>query len=218
MELQQHFQKIPVLFSRSDLDIMLNSIKECEYYFHDPTWKAYFKARDSLILAMLFFTGCRPNEVLGLRYSDFNLKNMTFIIRGCNNKEKKDRIGVLVKELVPFFEEYFKYRKNSEWLFPSFECPARHLSSQRWKGILREKILKPSGLWIKPVDNEMVRTRSYSFRASFATRMLERSNGNAQMVASLMGHRDLRPINRYVYLNQFNENKLGYIRKLMGDK
>jgi integrase len=211
------FKKIPELFDRDDFSKMISAIEKGSIYPVDPYWNFWMKERDKCILAMLFYTGCRPKEICSLRYDDFKPKLMAFHIRGENNKQKKDRIVPIVEPLVPFIQSYLKYGRRSNYIFPSYENISKPLSSGRWKTIMREKILKPSGLWIAPVNTTVPRTRSYSFRAGYGTELLKQT-GDPGLVAAMLGHSDWRSLKRYIFLNQITDNNLQRVRNAFKTK
>lgn len=208
--LQTEFKKIPELFDRNDFAIMIESIERCSLYPKDIYWRSWMKARDKCILAFLFFMGLRPKCACSLRYFDFNKKTLSFFIDGKNNKERKDRILPLPNAIVPYLLDYLKYGRFGEYIFPSFENRSKPLSTQTWKRIMREKILKPCGLWIAPTGKSRVsRTRSYSLRMSYATRLFKKYN-DLSLVAQALGHSDIRSLNRYIHISSLetNQNKL----------
>ena len=206
------FNKIPELFDRDDFETMIESIDRCKSYPKDPYWKLWMRARDKCILALLFYTGGRPKEICSLRYDDFKPKLMAFHIRGINNKQKKDRVVPILAQALPYLKEFLSMGRSSEYIFPSFECRGRPLSAARWKSIMREKILKPSGLWIAPIGTTVPRTRSYSLRASFGTKLMKES-GDPSLVAQVLGHSDWRSLKKYIFLNQMTNESMERVRR-----
>jgi integrase len=123
----------------------------------DFYWREWIKKRNKCILAILYHMGLRPKEVCGLSYSDFIPKKMAFHIRGSNNHSNQDRLMPIPEKLFPFLEDWLRLGKRSQWLFPSHNDITSHLSSARWKSIMRA-ILQGSGLYIHPIGKEMPRT------------------------------------------------------------
>lgn len=205
-------KKLPKIFDEDDFRLMLDSLDH--YNYPNSFYGLWIKNRDKCILSFLYYTGMRPLEVLRLRYDDFNVKDMTVHVRGVNNHVKKDRILPIPQPLVLFMEQYLQFGRFGDWLFPSHNYRNNPLSYSAWKYIMREKILKPSKLYIKADDERIPRTRSYSLRASFATRLL-RNSGNTELVKKFLGHSDYRSLHKYIYLYELSGDNLEKARKSM---
>lgn len=187
-------------WTNEEMEIMFETLQESQDYLK-TIWGEWMKARDLCILALLRYLVLRPREACWLKFSDF--KNQKVRIRGENNKEKKDRILPVPEKLKKFLVYYLSFPrwmwKGSEYLFPSGENDK--LSPERWKHILREKVLKPSGLYEKKEGSRMPRTRSYLFRKTGATELLDKT-GNPWVVAQILGHSDLRTVKHYLLNSQ----------------
>jgi len=216
--LHKDFKDLPKIFSKDDLELMLCTLKNSDDYLKN-VWGDFLKARDKCIVLLLYALGLRPKECLYLKFNDFDFEGWTIYINGENNKEKKSREVPITKDVATALKEYLAYPKSlwngSDYIFPSFEDRTRPLSPGRWKGILREKILKPAGLYVKG------KTKSYTFRSTKATELLD-SSRDPYLVASFLGHADLRNLNRYILKTKFYRerirkelNKLQTLNKLV---
>ena len=189
------------IWGREDVDLMLETLDNSKEYLKN-IWGKWMKARDKLILKMLFEHALRPKELLRMKFEDIDLKSKTLKIRGENNKVRKDRLIPINQKIAPLFMNYFNFPrwlwKNSEYIFPSFSNS--YLSSERWKHIFREKVLKPSGLWIKPEKPSLCKTRSYTLRHSKATELINKTD--IYTVANILGHGDIRSTKTYLHLNK----------------
>lgn len=214
IELQSSdFKRIPELFDRNDFESFIKAIDVCELYPNHLFWRLWMKARDKAILACAFFGGMRPKEFLSLKFSDYNYKDNSFFVNGLNNKQRKDRIVAVTKEMEKYLVEYFNFPKlSSEYIFPSYEDHNSPVNPNTWKRIFREKILKPTGRYIKGTKKQMPRTRSYGMRCSFALRLLE--NGvPPKQVMSALGHSDFRSLMHYIAILSLHGENLEVVRQ-----
>lgn len=206
-------KRIPVLFDKDDFEDMINAIENCRDYPRDLYWSSWMRARDKAILAFMFETGTRPKEFCSLRFDDYRPKENAFLIRRTNNKENKDYMVALTDLVLNYLKEYMKFgRKNKDYIFPSHNNLSKPLSPGRWKHIMREKILKPSNHYIACKPHEMPRTRSYSFRASFATKLLMDTHC-PDVVMKRLGHSDWRSLKKYVDLSHTKKEEFDLVRE-----
>lgn len=189
------------IWNKEDIELMIRIIDESQDYLKG-IWGDWMRARDKLIVKMLFEHALRPKELLKMKFEDINLQEKTLRVRGENNKVRKDRLLPVNEKIAPLFIEYFSFPrwlwKNSPYLFPSFAN--QYLSPERWKHIFREKALKPAGLWIKPEKPSLCKTRSYTLRHSKATELINKTD--IYTVANILGHADIRSTKTYLHLNK----------------
>ncbi len=193
-------------WNEEEIKLMFATLQNSQDYLK-TIWGEWMKARDLCVMAFLRYLLLRPREACWLKFSDF--KHGKVKIRGENNKEKKDRILSVSDKLREYLAYYMSFPrwmwKGSEFLFPSAEN--EKMSPERWKTTFREKVLKPSGLYEKKDGNKMPRTRSYLFRQSGATQLLDKTN-NPWLVAQVLGHGDLRTVKKYLFnTKQFQQKQ-----------
>ncbi len=194
------------IWTSADVDGMIEIVKDSNDYLKS-IWGGWMKARDMLIIKMMFEHALRPKELLCMKFEDVDLNKKTLKIRGENNKVRKDRLLPINEKIAPLFIKYFKFPrwlwKGSKYLFPSFTN--EYLSSERWKHIFREKVLKPAGLWKPSESPSKCKTRSYTLRHSKATELISKTN--IWMVANILGHGDIRSTKPYLHLDKriFND-------------
>lgn len=189
------------IWTSDDVKKMIETIENSDDYLKN-IWGFWMKARDMLIVKMMFEHALRPKELLCMRFDDLNLDKKTIRIRAENNKVRKDRLLPINEKISPLFIKYFKFPrwlwKGSTFLFPSFVND--FLSPERWKHIFREKVLKPAGFWKKPESPSKCKTRSYTLRHSKATELINKTN--IWMVANILGHGDIRSTKPYLHLDK----------------
>lgn len=213
-------KRLPEVFSEQDINRILNQILISEDYWKKGNYKEFadfFRRRDLCLIATIYIMGLRPKEACCLKFSDINLRTATIKIRGKNNKTGKDRVLPIPYILIKFFKFYFKLPKNRFWkgskyLFPSFQ--GDNISPERLKGIFREKVLKPLGLWQIPEIGKVPKIRLYTLRHSRATHILNKqikNDGRVDLyaIANFLGHSDLRSTQIYLHTD---EKYMEYLR------
>ena len=102
-------QKISAPKTPKRLPVFVNK-KEMENLFTDVEFPAGFEGiRDRLVLEMLYATGIRRAELLGLKDMDVNIHNLTIKVFG---KRSKERIIPIMPFLKKYVEEYRTERKK----------------------------------------------------------------------------------------------------------
>lgn len=143
-----------------------------------PSDKSEKGARDKAILGLMYGTGLRVSEIIGLKIKDVDVKG-----RSVNTK---DRLVPVEQELLESLKRYIdEYRKDEE--------PGSHLfTNSRGTNLTRQ------GLW-KIVKSYSRTTNPQSIRNSFAVHML--SNGEQPgRVGQLLGHSDPSSIHALIEL------------------
>jgi len=219
--LYQGTKKLPEIFSEEEVGKILQQILRSKDYWKSggyKDWADFFRWRDLTLIVTIYLLGLRPKEACKLKFSDFNFRTATVKIKGVNNKTKKDRIIPVPSTLLKFYKIYFKFPrtrfwKGSNYLFPSFSNP--HISTGRLKHIMREKILKPLGLWKAPQDNKIPKFRLYTLRHSRASHILKKQietfgNPDLYAIANFLGHGDIRSTQIYLHTD---DKYMDYLRK-----
>ena len=203
------------IFNNEDIAKMFKVLIESKDYFKNIYGK-WMKARDITILAALRYMLLRPKEACCLKFSDFDFRNSRIIVRGENNKQGKSRFVSIPDKFMMAYNYFIKFPhwlwKGSSYLFPSNE--SEHISPGQWKRIMREKILKPAGLWVKAPTPNRTFTRSYTLRASGATELLD-NGADVWTVAQTLGHSDLRTVKNYYFQTEkFRNRQKGFLNNL----
>jgi integrase/recombinase XerC len=150
--------------------------------------------RDALILELLYGTGIRVSELVGINIPDIDFSGQRVRIRG---KGKKERILPLADLHIKMINKYLKTREK---ICPGYIIKGdfllinklgTRLSDRSVRRII-EKYLKQAGL---PLDFS-----PHSFRHSFATHLLE-GGADLRVIQSLLGHSSLSTTQKYTHLN-----------------
>lgn len=168
-------QAIP--FSQEEIETTINNIKSDDLE----------GARDKLIIELLYATGMRRSEIIGLKLNDISLDNRTFRVTGKRNKQ---RIIPLIDSLTDTLNTYLKLRKEKE-------CEHDHLlitdSGEKIYESLVYRVVK------KHFQNFTTKRRKspHILRHSFATHLLEES-ADLNSIKELLGHESLAATENYV--------------------
>jgi integrase/recombinase XerC len=215
--LYENTKKLPEVFTKSDISKMIITLETSPDYLQN-VWGDWMRARDKAIMMTIYALDLRPKEACKLKFEDFDLRALTVHIHGENNKTGKDRVLPIPNELGKHLRDYLNTKKfpremfwkGSPYLFPSYEN--NFMSPGRWKHIFREKILKPSGLWLPPEEGSTVtKYRSYTLRHTKATELMNETH-DLFLVANVLGHAKLNSTK--VYLHK-DKNYLEYMRNRM---
>ncbi|WP_277656388.1 tyrosine recombinase XerC [Seleniivibrio woodruffii] len=153
-----------------------------------------FGMRDALLLEMMYGTGVRVSELVGLNVSDIDFNGMRIRVRG---KGKKERIVPLADMHIGMIKDYLGrraddcggYVKDGEALF--INRLGTRLTDRSVRRTV-EKYLLQAGL---PLDYS-----PHSFRHTYATHLLE-GGADLRTIQTLLGHESLSTTQKYTHLN-----------------
>ncbi len=163
------------------------SVQEVDLLLRQPSDKTPKALRDKAMLELLYATGIRVSELIGLKMTDLNLR-MGYII--CHETEK-DRIipfGNMAKKALQDYlqnarESFLK--EESEMLFTNRSGDS--MSRQGfWK--LLKAYAKDAG-----IDKDIT---PHTLRHSFATHLLQ-NGADLKSVQEMMGHSDISTTQMY---------------------
>lgn len=139
------------------------------------------------IIALLYSSGIRRQELLDLHPSDIDSKRM--LIRIHNGKGNKSRETLLAQSTLEMLRTYFRQYHPSAYLFEGYR-PGLPYSATSVKSIVKRAALK-AGI-SKPVC-------IHSLRHAFATHLLEQGT-NLKVIQKLLGHTSMRTTSVYLHL------------------
>ncbi len=173
----------------------------------DSYKKTIYTTRDSLIIELLYDTGCRVNELVNIKLKDL-LEDKQIKILGKGNKERIVYYGEYCKDALNLYlrdRDIILNGKKSDYLLVSKE--SGRLTTRRVSQIL-DSILKvvASDIHVSP----------HTLRHTFATHLLN-NGADLRSVQALLGHSSLSTTQIYthvsnerlreVYLKAFDKNK-----------
>lgn len=183
LDLPKPERKLPVVWSKDDVFALLDSVQG-----NDPLTR-----RDQAMLELLYGTGMRVSELLGLDLKDLQLE-LGFL--SCHGKGDKTRIIPISGTAIDRVETYIELARNglggkqTEALF--LNSRGERLSRQGfWKMIKRRA--RNAG-----IEKEIT---PHVLRHSFATHLLE-NGADLRAVQEMLGHADLSTTQMYTHVNR----------------
>lgn len=171
------------------------SIKEVELLIETPDVTKPLGLRDRAILEVMYATGLRVSELIGLKLGNIHLKMGLLQTIG---KGDKERIVPLGDYAIHWIERYLQearpllIKKNPEELFLFVNRNGTGLSRQGiWKNL--KQIVREAGI------NKVV--TPHTLRHSFATHLLE-NGADLRTVQELLGHADISTTQIYTHITK----------------
>ena len=175
-------KRLPVFYKESELEHLYD-----EGLFGDDIWGR----RDALILRMLYETGIRRSELVGLREASVDFSALTLKVLGKRNKE---RFVPIENELAHNISEYLALKHQelepTEWLFTGKR--GGQLNPSQVYAIVKRYM---TGLTTAD------RVSPHVFRHSFATHILD-EGGDLMAIKELLGHADLATTEVYTHITR----------------
>ena len=143
--------------------------------------------RLSAILELLYGSGLRASELVGLQRSSITSDKPYLIIKGKGGKERLVPISQQARAAVQRWDEHVDPKEK--WLFPS---RTGHISRIRLFQIIREHAVKAG---INPA-----KISPHVLRHAFATHLLE-GGADLRALQTLLGHSDISTTQIYTHID-----------------
>lgn len=185
---------LPKLLSEDEVDRLLTEARTLR---DDPAESARLTA----LLEILYATGLRVSELVGLRWPPFGDDARFLVIRG---KGSKERLVPLSEPARQAIEDYAGWRsdfiegKTSPWLFPS-RGDSGHLTRQRFGQLLKDLALQAG---IAPA-----KVSPHVLRHAFASHLLARG-ADLRAVQKMLGHADISTTQIYTHVLEARKQAL----------
>jgi len=186
-------KRLPIIVQDVNMDRLLESD------LANPSTNPYSDARDSFIVELLYSTGIRRAELVGLNVSDINLSRTEIRVLGKGNKV---RSIPMTNHLIDAYNMYMSFRNNSEVI----DHQALFLTDKGKKiyprmvhTIVNKKLSSVTSLSKKS---------PHTLRHSFATHMLDRG-ADLNAIKELLGHASLAATQVYTH-NSISKLKEAY--------
>lgn len=164
---------------------------ELEELFAVPDIKTSLGQRDLLILEMLYATGVRVGELVGIKRKDLNQEERTILILGKGNKERIVHYGEYAEEILKIYlkDGYQQLNQNhSDYLF--INNKKGKLTERGIRDIL-DRLIKKTTL-TKNISPHML-------RHTFATHLLN-EGCDIISVQKLLGHESINATQIYTHV------------------
>lgn len=182
LESPRLWKRLPQFLSVQEMDSLLRHAAEDK---NTPL-------RDRAFLELLYATGMRVSEIVGLKLGDLNFEGA--FIR-CSGKGSKERIVPVGKQALEHCRKYLeKVRFKIQTPAPEFFLGRNGKGMSRiyaWQII--KKYAKAAGI--------QKNITPHTFRHSFATHLLERG-ADLRVVQELLGHSDISTTQIYTHVSR----------------
>jgi integrase/recombinase XerD len=183
-------RSLPKVLSIAEVDRLLEaSQKRCE----DVEGRAMFRAlRFHCLLEILYATGMRVSELVGLPRSVLRGDKRVFSIKGKGGRERLVPLNAEARAALDTFLAVSGRFDNSAWLFPS-KSASGHMTRQRFAQDLKD-VAAEAG-----IDGD--RISPHVLRHAFASHLLDRG-ADLRTVQQLLGHADISTTEIYTHVLQ----------------
>lgn len=170
------------------------SVKDVDLLLEQPKCSTIAGLRDRAMLELMYATGMRVSELIGLNTEHLNL-DRGFV--RCLGKGSKERIIPIGEIAVHYSREYLnrgwvKLRKNSWEKAIFLNLHGKRLTRQGFWKILKEYARRGG------IQKEIT---PHVLRHSFATHLLE-NGADLRVVQEMLGHADVTTTQIYTHLSQ----------------
>ena len=163
----------------------------------------FYALRNKLILELLYSTGCRVSELVGIDITDISVKAGSILVRG---KGEKERVVFLGGDATQSLLTYLPYRKSRVKSDDPASAGAL-LINARGSRITRRSIGSIVRVYAGALQLPK-RVSPHTFRHSFATHLLDRG-ADLRAVQEMLGHANLSTTQVYTHLG-FDRLKAAY--------
>ena len=175
-------KRLPVYVEEKPMEMLLNDVE-----FADT----FDGVRDKLVLELLYGTGIRLSELIGLKTLDVNLYDKTIQVLGKRNKHRiiplTQPLFTLIQRYTQFKEEEFKGQADQMVLIVSDKGVAAY-------PVLIQRIVKRNLTLVTTLEKKS----PHVLRHSFATHLLNRG-ADLNAIKDLLGHSSLAATQIYTH-------------------
>ncbi len=151
------------------------------------------------LLEMLYATGLRVSELVGLPLSAIGEDNQFLMISGKGGRERMVPLSEPAQQALKnylavrnnFYSAEDKNSRQAKWLFPSRTSDSGHLTRQRFAQLLKD-LSRAAG-----IDSD--RVSPHILRHAFATHLLSRG-ADLRSVQKMLGHADIATTQIYTHI------------------
>lgn len=169
---------------------------ELQRLFDQPDLNSLVGIRDRAILELLFSSGLRVSELVGLDRDHINLKRREFMVRG---KGQKDRPIFISQEAADWLERYLAKREdNSRPLFIRYSGQKTVDASGNFLRLTARSIQRMVARYTN-LAGIVKKVSPHTLRHSFATDLV--SNGaDLRSVQAMLGHSNISTTQIYTHV------------------
>ncbi|RYY07828.1 MAG: integrase [Sphingobacteriaceae bacterium] len=185
-------KKLPSIIREENISSLLDN--------QDVFGTDFLGIRDKLVIEILFGTGLRLAELLGLKETDINWYENTIKILG---KRSKERIVPLNKELLMLIKQYIAVKEIEIFDNNSFKLIVTHTGSDAYPKLIYRIVQK----YLSYITTQNKKS-PHVLRHTFATSLLN-NGADLNAIKELLGHANLSATQIYTH-NSVEKLKLIY--------
>ena len=185
---------LPVFFRREEMEA---EQKNSEYRMQSTDY-SYESVRDGLIIEMLYQTGMRQAELLGLTDADLDLQQGQVRIFG---KRRKERIVPIGEKLIAQIKEYISLRDAEDSISRE--------DNRFFPNLTKSKLYRIVRMYMGEVST-LKKHSPHVLRHTFATTMLD-NGADIRTIQTLLGHASLSTTSIYTHTT-FEQVKRVYMQ------
>lgn len=184
VETPRTWKKIPDVLTEEEVDRLLSA----------PPNRGWMGIRDRAVLEVMYASGLRVSEVVGLRKTDIDIESGFVKCKGKGGKERIVPIGRSAGKAVA------RYRETVKDKFQNKDTETHLFLSRLGKKISRQSLWKMINKYARSAGIKK-RITPHTLRHSFATHLL---NGGAELrgVQEMLGHADISTTQIYTHVTQ----------------
>mgnify|MGYP005637877731 CR=1 FL=1 len=184
-------KKLPTYLSLDEIEYLLDTLQYKDY-------KVRTIVRDKTILEVLYATGIRNSELVGIKIPDIDFHNRTILITGKGDKQRVVLFGKKAKKQMKEYitKERPKQTKKSDYLFVNYLGDKLTTRTIQKICVMFSRML--------PVKKTIT---PHKIRHSFATHLLN-AGMNLRALQELLGHASLATTEKYTHISTVDLQKM----------
>ncbi|HXY61378.1 MAG TPA: site-specific tyrosine recombinase XerD [Nitrospirota bacterium] len=190
LETPRGWKRLPKTLSGTDVEALLKQ--------PDPVNP--IGLRDKAMLELLYATGLRVSELVGLKLNDINLERGFLMVLGKGSKERAVPLG---EEAVFFVQSYLDHGRP--FLLKGSNSDDLFISSRR-RRITRQMFWTRIKYYARTAGIERV-VSPHTLRHSFATHLLD-NGADLRAVQAMLGHSDISTTQIYTHVSRERLKKI----------
>jgi len=174
------------------------SFEQVERLFEQPDTRSYLGFRDRCIMELLYSSGLRVSEVVGLNRSDFDLASLVLRVRG---KGKKERIVPITRSAAGWIENYLNHpeREIDGEAHQAQKDPAA-IFLNKWGSRLTARSIDRGFRAYLIASGLAAKVTPHTIRHTIATHWLEKGM-DLKTIQTLLGHSSLTTTTIYTQVS-----------------
>lgn len=181
------------------------SVEECAALLQAPRPDNPLEARDRAMLALMYATGLRVSELVGLRLGNVSFEEGVVRVVGKGSKERLVPVAPVAMEILAYYRDYVRpglvRDEREDALFLTGR--GKPMTRANFWARLKKIYLPRAGL---PPD-----TSPHTLRHSFATHLLQ-GGADLRAIQEMLGHASLATTQIYTHVSQ------PYLREVYDEK